>query len=114
MGHTKKSIEDRVNHRSLILGTMTVAFAAIMSSTTAWADQARQPKSTAATKTNPATGEPAEVPAEPAPPEQPTEEKRPEKYDPETGKVEGTKFVFTPYGLGQGQVTRDSTQSFQH
>src|SRR6266540_2465230 len=70
--------------------------------------QAGPPKSTAATKTNPATGEPA-APEEPA-----AAEKRPEKYDPETGAVEGTKFVFTPYGLGQAQVTHDSTQSFQH
>ena len=121
-----------MNHRSLIFGAVTVAVAAM--STTAWGQrkpydaqstpdksegaapeaQAPPPKSTAATKTNPATGEP-ETPVEPAaPPENPAQEKRPEKYDAETGTVEGTKFVFTPYGLGQGQVTHDSTQSFQH
>jgi hypothetical protein len=90
---------------------MTVAFAVM--STTAWGQQTPQPKSPA-TKTNPATGEPGEATEEPAAPEQPTQEKRPEKYDSETGTAEGTKFVFTPYGLGQGQVTHDSTQSFQH
>src|SRR5260221_291998 len=102
---------DRVNHRSLVFGTATVALAAM--STTAWADQPPQPKSTAATKTNPVTGEPEAV-EEPAAPEKPTPEKRPEKYDPETSTGKETKFTLTPYGLGQAQVTHDSTQSFQH
>src|SRR5438445_3871818 len=102
---------DRVNQRILILGTMTVAFAAM--STTAWGDQAPQPKSTAAPKINPAN-EQLEVPEEPAAPEKPTQEKRPEKFDPETSAGKETKFTLTPYGLGQAQVTHDSTQSFQH
>jgi hypothetical protein len=110
-----------VNHRSLILGAVTVALAAM--STTAWGqrkpstpdksegtateDQA-PPKSTAAPKINPANEE-LEVPEEAAAPQKP-----PDKYDAETGGGAATKFVFTPYGLLQGQVTHDSTQSFQH
>lgn len=100
-----------MNQRILILGTMTAAFAAM--STTAWGDPPAQPKSTAAPKMNPAN-EQLEVFEEPAAPEKPIQEKRPEKFDPETSAGKETKFTLTPYGLGQAQVTHDSTQSFQH
>jgi len=89
---TSFHLETAWNHRSLILATMTAASSPCRR--LAQGDQA---------------------PDEGVAHEQPTPEKpRPEKYDSETGTVEGTKFVLTPYGLGQGQVTHDSTQSFQH
>ncbi len=63
----------------------------------------------------------AKEPNEPSEAKEPKEPKEPKAaasldVDPETGGGggAGSKFVLTPYGLVQGQLTHDSTQSFQN
>jgi hypothetical protein len=90
-----------VNPRSPIFGAVTLALALV--STTAWG-QKKPDDASAPDESESAATDDQRAPA----PE------NPETDDPEAGGGASTKFEFIPYGLGQGQVTYDSTQSFQH
>jgi hypothetical protein len=94
------------------LGAVTVAVAAI--STTAWGQRKASDAPTTPDKSEGASTQDQAPPKSTAEvPEEPGAQEKPK--DAETGGgATGTKFVFTPYGLLQAQVTHDSTQSFQH